>query len=547
MDSRLARRLLLARDRKLDFEVKATDLAGRICLLHTRHGVIETPALLPVVHPTKQKISPREIRRIGFEAVMTNAYLALKHAKAEAEEKGIHGLIGFDGVVMTDSGGYQVLEYGDVEVTPKEIVSFEEAIGPDIATILDRPTGFDVSREFAEKTVEETVRSSKLSLKSRHRDDVYWMGPIQGGKYLDLLKASTRKMKQLEFDVYALGSPTEVMENYEFTLLAQMIQAVKSELPVGRPLHLFGAGHPLTIPLAVALGCDTFDSASYALYAKEGRYMTDHGTLRLEDLSYLPCVCPVCSAGTVREVKQADELLALHNLYVLHREVLAVKQAIREGRLWEYLFIKARCHPKLHEAVQAVAQFSGLLEDGTPSLKGKALFLFAPADFHRPEMAAARKRIANNLSRGGRRVFLIVPEQAEKPFYKTPIYHEIEKKLQRYSNPVQVYFLVQGLGLVPVEISDTYPLSQYLSSQVFSGDKEVEKLTLIQCVKMVERLKPKSILLFDGIPSSTPLMKKLAKKLRNSCYLSADPSSSNEEAVELIDSEMRRLLKTSKG
>ena len=76
----------------------------------------------------------------------------------------------------------------------------------------------------------------------------------------------------------ALGSPVEFMESYEYKLLAEMIIAAKKNIPTSIPLHLFGAGHPLTIPLAVALGCDTFDSASYMLYAKHDRVITEDGT-----------------------------------------------------------------------------------------------------------------------------------------------------------------------------------------------------------------------------------------------------------------------------
>ena len=86
----------------------------------------------------------------------------------------------------------------------------------------------------------------------------------------------------------ALGSPVEFMESYQYKLLAEMIVAAKKNIPTSIPLHLFGAGHPLTIPLAVALGCDTFDSASYILYAKHDRVITEDGTRRLDELEYFP-------------------------------------------------------------------------------------------------------------------------------------------------------------------------------------------------------------------------------------------------------------------
>jgi len=137
------------------FEVKATDLLGRVGRLHTRHGALETPALLPVVHPINQEIDLNTIKKIGFKAVMTNAYITLKRIGEEAAERGIHSIIGFDGIIMTDSGGYQVLEYGEVDVTPAKMTTFQEEIGSDIAVVLDRPTGFSRNRAFAEQTLQQ--------------------------------------------------------------------------------------------------------------------------------------------------------------------------------------------------------------------------------------------------------------------------------------------------------------------------------------------------------------------------------------------------------
>src|SRR4029078_6536499 len=120
-----------------------------------------------------------------------------------------------------------------------------------------------------------------------------------------------------------------------------MIVSAKCSVPT-KPFHLFGAGHPITIPLVVALGCDTFDSASYILYAKEDRYMHANATFRLQDLSYFPCSCSVCSRFKTQELLQVDKEqriveLGKHNLHVIGAEVSAVKQAIIDGRLWEYV------------------------------------------------------------------------------------------------------------------------------------------------------------------------------------------------------------------
>jgi 7-cyano-7-deazaguanine tRNA-ribosyltransferase len=128
------------------FEILKTDLAARIGILHTNHGKVETPAFVPVVHPVNQKIPPQKLRQIGFDLVITNAYITMNRYGNEAIEKGIHNIINFDGSVMTDSGGYQVLEYGKVNVSSDDMATFERKIKTDIAIPLDRPTGYGLSK-----------------------------------------------------------------------------------------------------------------------------------------------------------------------------------------------------------------------------------------------------------------------------------------------------------------------------------------------------------------------------------------------------------------
>ena len=133
----------------------------------------------------------------------------------------------------------------------------------------------------------------------------------------------------------ALGSPVEFMESYEYKLLAEMIIMAKKQMPDAIPLHLFGAGHPLTIPLAVALGCDTFDSASYILYAKHERYIEEDKTVHLPDIRYFSCTCEVCTKFNPKEILSLEpedkvNQIALHNLFAIKAEVDRVKESIHE-------------------------------------------------------------------------------------------------------------------------------------------------------------------------------------------------------------------------
>jgi 7-cyano-7-deazaguanine tRNA-ribosyltransferase len=250
------------------------------------------------------------------------------------------------------------------------------------------------------------------------------------------------------------------MESYEFRLLAMMIISAKRSIPSSKPLHLFGAGHPLTIPLAVALGCDTFDSASYMLYARDNRYMLPTGTARLDDLEYLPCSCEVCMKYKAAELLGLEEdrrfqELAVHNLNVIKTEVDAVKQAIMDGRLWEYVVQKAMSHPRLYEAMEVLKENVDYLEEGTPVSKDKAIFLFSQLDQYRPEVRRFRKIVSNTKSR--KSILLLLPEPDQHPFYTQ--YTELRKLLDE---DIQLAYYSPFLAIVPEEISDLFPAAHHV-------------------------------------------------------------------------------------
>jgi len=316
----------------MSFEVREKDLLARIGKLKTKSGVVETPLLFPVINPNIQPIPPKKIEtEFGFDALITNAYILKKRFQNQPIEKGLHKFLDFNDTIMTDSGAYQILVYGDIEVTSKEIVEYQERIDTDIATILDIPTGWKVSENLAEQTVKETLKRAKEFFTLKTRDDILWVGPVQGGRYLNLVAKSAKEMGKLPFQIYALGSPTEVMERYRFDVLVDMIMTAKMNLPTEKPLHLFGAGHPFMFALAIALGCDLFDSAAYAIYARQNRYMTENGTYRLNELDYFPCACPKCARTTPKQAlelsqKEREVFLAEHNLYVCNAELKCINK-----------------------------------------------------------------------------------------------------------------------------------------------------------------------------------------------------------------------------
>ena len=448
------------------FEIRSKDLLGRIGLLRTKRGTLQTPLLLPVVNPNSQIIPAKALQdTFGYDALITNSYLVWRKFRGEKDVPKIHQLLNFEGVVETDSGAYQILQYGDVEVRPNEIIRFQERLDSDMAVILDVPTGQDASKDRAKWTVEETLRRADQSLKVIERRDILWVGPVQGGVFPDLVAYSAKEMAKRDFQIYALGSPTPVMQQYRYDVLVDMVMAAKMNLPPDRPFHLFGAGHPMMFSLAVALGCDIFDSASYALFARNGRYMTTQGTAKIEDLEYFPCSCPACHKKTPDQVKKfllmdRDRFLASHNLHTCLGELQTIKQAIVDGRLWELVETRSRTHPALHTAFNRLLTYAENLEEGTPVRKKKGPFIFTETSLRRPEILRYQKRLLERYRPPTRATKLILfPESQLEPFREDS---NLQTPLRRFERRSDVHICAYGLtfAVVPQELLDVYPLSQ---------------------------------------------------------------------------------------
>ncbi len=481
----------------LSFEIKEKDLLGRIGKLKTRTATVETPLLFPVINPSSQPIPSRRLKEtFGCQAIITNSYIIRqRYGNKPIEAGGLHKFLDYDGAVMTDSGAYQILVYGEVEVSQKEIVAYQEGIGSDIATILDIPTGWKVTKEDAEVTVAETLRRAKAFFKEKTRDDILWVGPVQGGRHLDLVAQSAVEMGKLPFPIHALGSPTEVMENYRYDVLADMILTCRKGIPIERPLHLFGAGHPSMFALAVSLGCDMFDSAAYALYAREGRYMTENGTWRLEEMDYFPCSCPKCAAETPeglrrKPAKEREVFLAEHNLHVCLAELRRIKQAIRDGRLWEHTEMRLHAHPALLSALKRVRHHEDFLEKFSPTAKSSGFFYFDSVGLSRPEIVHYRNRLSQRYTPpADAKVLLLVPQTRNKPFHKAPEFKKIRQLLrglgQELALQVHVCVYAAPFGVVPLELDEVYPLSQH--EETLPLDRETVEYVAEQASQYIKR------------------------------------------------------------
>ncbi|WP_321421855.1 tRNA guanosine(15) transglycosylase TgtA [uncultured Methanobacterium sp.] len=459
----------------MSFEIKYKDARGRVGTLKTPHGTIKTPALMPVIHPGKQTL---QVSDYGAEVVITNAYLIYKNddLREIALNEGVHELIDFPGPIITDSGSFQLSVYGDVQVSNQEIVEFQEKIGTDIGTSLDIPTPPSVKRERAERDLEITLLRAAESLEVR--DELMLNSVVQGSTFPDLRSKCADALGEMDFQVHPIGAVVPLMESYRYKELVEVVMASVSHLPDSRPRHLMGAGHPMIFALAVAMGCDLFDSAAYILYAEDDRLLMPNGTLKLENLYEMPCSCEVCTNYTPEQLRKMEKserskLLAIHNLRISFAEMRLIRQAIVEGSLWELVEQRCRAHPFLLEALRTLKNFSEDLEKYDPPYKKSAFFYTGPESLHRPEVYRHLKKIKQIPPK---KSVLLLP-RSSKPYserlYDIPerFYRVIpQQESVDQLEDIQVTVVDVPFGVIPLELDQVYPLAQNESPDSYDED-----------------------------------------------------------------------------
>ena len=448
------------------FEIEEIDLLGRIGRLYTRRGIVETPTLTPVINPAKPILEPSRISAMGFPMLMTNSYIILRNYGDLAKEVGVHGILGVQGPVFTDSGAYQLMVYGRVEVTPERILEYQVEIGSDVGVVLDIPTRRDTPYEQAAQEVEETIRRVRAALEL-DRKGMLLVAPVQGGLHTPLVARAAAELAKLPADIYAVGGPTQLMQEYDYRDLVRLVMTARLNLPWAAPLHLFGAGHPMMLALAVAMGVDTFDSASYALYARDDRILTPWGTLRISEVEEVPCSCPVCSRYSAKELKEMPKqervaLLAEHNLYVIAAELRRIREAIREGRLWEVLESQAAAHPTLMDALRELARYAEFIARKHPVTRQpvRGLFFLTPLSRYRPEVVRHHNRLAKRYFRRSE-CLLLFEETPQKPFTRYGLVKEVLADEPALPELCDIAVLSYAFSVIPLELDGVYPLSQY--------------------------------------------------------------------------------------
>ena len=351
------------------FAVVKTDPTGaRLGRLVTAHGVVETPAFMPVgTQGTVKAVLPRDLKEMGCQILLANTYHLYLRPGAELIRGlgGLHRFMSWDGPILTDSGGYQVFSLGAMRklseegvrfqshldgsyhlLTPENVVQIQEALGSDIAMVLDECIPHDATREYARDSTARTIRWAERCLRARSKAFHQLMfGIIQGGMHKDLREQCVREMTPMPFDGFAVGG-LGVGEGEE--LLHSIAAFTVGWLPETRPRYLMGVGRPEDIVSAVRAGFDLFDCVLPTRNARNGTLFTAQGKLSIKRAEFASdprpldetCDCYCCrnfSRAYLRHLYVTGEILSsqlnsLHNLYFYHRLMERCREAIRRER-----------------------------------------------------------------------------------------------------------------------------------------------------------------------------------------------------------------------
>ena len=352
------------------FQVLATDGAARAGILETSHGSVETPVFMPVgTQATVKGLTPRQLEECGARIVLGNTYhLTLRPGDGLiADLGGLHRLMGWDGPILTDSGGFQIyslalsrriddraavfqshIDGATLELSPERAVAIQENLGSDIAMCLDECPPADMGAEYLREAVRRTIHWAERCRDAQRRPDQALFAIVQGGTDVKLRAECATALIGLDFPGYALGG-FSVGETTEQMLLA--LAPTASLLPADRPRYLMGVGRPHDILEDVAAGIDLFDCVLPTRNGRNASAFTDTGAIRLRNTKHKRDAAPLesgCRCYTCRHFSRAylhhlflaDEMLgptlvSLHNVAYYCRFMAELRQAIRERRLAE--------------------------------------------------------------------------------------------------------------------------------------------------------------------------------------------------------------------
>jgi queuine tRNA-ribosyltransferase len=352
-------------------------VAPRAGLLHTAHGVVRTPAFMPVGTAGSVKgLSPAEIRAAGTQILLANTYHLMLRPGADLvrELGGLHRMMAWDGPILTDSGGYQIMSLRDrvkigeegVEfrshldgriefLTPERAMEIQADIGSDVAVTLDHAVLLPIDAAGAREAAERSLRWGERSLRRARECSTPTGAPqllfaiVQGADDLSLRREMAERTAALPCDGFAIGG-LSVGEAKEATWA--LTRETNAVLPKERPRYLMGMGTPLDLLEAMAIGVDLFDCVLPTRNARNGMAFTSEGPLNIRNAVHArapgpldpACACDACrqfSRAYLRHLHQAGEILAhrmltLHNVTFYQTLMDGARRAIEEGRFRPY-------------------------------------------------------------------------------------------------------------------------------------------------------------------------------------------------------------------
>ena len=355
------------------FEIQVDDARSRarVGLLHTAHGPVETPVFMPVgTQATVKALEPRDLRENGATIILGNTYHLMLRPGADvvAGAGGLHRFMGWDGPILTDSGGFQVFSLAKMRrlteegcrfsshldgheffLGPKESMEMQRVLGSDIAMCFDECPPYPCEAKYAREAVARTLRWARVCREQPRAEGQLVFGIDQGGEFAELRAECARELAAMDFDGYAVGG-VSVGEPEE-----EMYRAVEASvpfLPKDRPRYVMGLGVMRQMAECVARGVDMFDCVIPTRIARHGTAITRRGNIAIKAAKYAfdqgpveeGCECYCCrtfSRSYVRHLLACGEILGLrlltiHNVWALNRFMADMRAAIAAGTFGEF-------------------------------------------------------------------------------------------------------------------------------------------------------------------------------------------------------------------
>jgi len=355
----------------MEFSVTATDGAARHGKLTLPHGVVDTPAFMPVgTYGTVKAMSPEELKGLGAQIVLGNTFHLWLRPGLDVigAHGGLHRFMGWDGPILTDSGGYQVYSLGELRkiteegvrfqspvngdpcfLTPEESMRIQRVLDADIVMVFDECTPYPADYEQARASMELSLRWADRSKRAHEGNRNALFGIVQGGMHEALRDESLAGLRNIGFDGYAIGGLSVGETKAE---MKRILKHTAPQLPADRPRYLMGVGTPQDLVASVTSGIDLFDCVLPTRNARNGWVYTRHGIVKLRNAAHRnevkpldeECACYTCRNFTrayLHHLQRVNEILGarlntLHNLHYYHELMRGLRDAIAGGRLADF-------------------------------------------------------------------------------------------------------------------------------------------------------------------------------------------------------------------